>query len=241
MSVTHRTPTCEVTTSQNAVDRDKGIDTQVHRVGRGGGSAGPAMTSLHRDPLDIDTSVPHAARVHDFLLGGVDNFAVDRQIAIEANAHMPGGLEGARANVRANRRFLGRAVRYLAREAGVRQFLDIGTGVPSADNVHAIAQAVAPESRIVCADNDPIAWVDGKDGPANASRLCVKGRFGYDYVRNRQRLTLGPSAGESGARLRRIRAVDPARRYRNALAHRFQSSSPADHPRGGRQSRQRPE
>lgn len=114
------------------------------------------MTSPDRDPLDIDTGVAHAARVYDFLLGGIDNFAVDRQLAIEANANLPGGLEGARANVRANRRFLGRAVRYLAREAGVRQFLDIGTGVPSADNVHAIAQAVAPESRIVCADNDPI-------------------------------------------------------------------------------------
>ena len=105
-------------------------------------------------PIDLDMA--HAARVYDYLLGGVDNFEVDRLAAGQANADLPGGIDGARANVQANRRFLGRAVRYLAGEAGVRQFLDIGTGVPNADNVHAVAQAVAPESRIVCVDNDPI-------------------------------------------------------------------------------------
>jgi hypothetical protein len=108
------------------------------------------------DPLEIDTGVAHAARVYDFLLGGTDNFEVDRRLAVEANMGLPGGLDGARANARANRRFLGRAVRYLATEAGVRQFLDIGTGGPNADNVHAVAQAEAPECRIVCVDNDPI-------------------------------------------------------------------------------------
>jgi hypothetical protein len=105
---------------------------------------------------DMDIDMAHAARVYDYLLGGVDNFEVDRHAAEHANAGMPGGLDGARANVRANRRFLGRAVRYLAGEAGVRQFLDIGTGVPNASNVHTVAQAAAPESRIVCVDNDPI-------------------------------------------------------------------------------------
>lgn len=114
------------------------------------------MDGTDRDALVIDTTVAHASRVYDFLLGGSDNFEVDRQAAVEANKGMPGGLDGARANVRANRRFLGRAVRYLAGEAGVRQFLDIGTGVPNADNVHAVAQAAAPASRIVCADSDPV-------------------------------------------------------------------------------------
>lgn len=113
-------------------------------------------TDRDREQFDIDPTVPHATRVYDFLLGGTDNFEVDRRLAEEANADMPGGLEGARANVRANRRFLIRAVRYLAGEAGVRQFLDIGTGVPAAGNVHQVAQAVAPDSRVVCVDNDPI-------------------------------------------------------------------------------------
>ena len=116
----------------------------------------PSDVPVDREPLDIDMSMAHASRVYDYLLGGSDNFEVDRQAAVEANKGMPGGLNGARANVRANRRFLGRAVRYLAGEAGVGQFLDIGTGVPNADNVHAVAQAAAPESRIVCADSDPI-------------------------------------------------------------------------------------
>jgi len=107
-------------------------------------------------PIEIDTTVAHAARIYDWLRGGVDNFEVDRKAAEYANADMPGGLDGARANVRANRDFLGRAVRYLAGEAGVRQFLDIGTGIPGVDNVHGFAQQVAPESRIVYVDNDPV-------------------------------------------------------------------------------------
>jgi hypothetical protein len=107
-------------------------------------------------PFAIDTTVPNAARVYDYLLGGTDNFAVDREVAERNNAVLPGGIAAARAEVRANRDFLGRAVRWLAGEAGVRQFLDIGTGVPNADNVHAVALAAAPESRIVCVDYDPV-------------------------------------------------------------------------------------
>jgi hypothetical protein len=112
--------------------------------------------SVNGEPADIDTTVAHAARVYDWLSGGVDNFEVDRQAAIHASADMPGGLHGAKANVRANRDFLGRAVRWLAGEAGVRQFLDIGTGIPSTDTVHGIAQQVAPASRVVYVDYDPI-------------------------------------------------------------------------------------
>jgi len=109
-----------------------------------------------RVPPGFDTTVAHPARVYDFLLGGVDNFEVDREAAMAHVATNPGGIEAVRADVRANRAFLGRAVRYLAGEVGVRQFLDIGTGVPNADNVHAVAQATAPDSRIVYVDNDPI-------------------------------------------------------------------------------------
>jgi S-adenosyl methyltransferase len=100
----------------------------------------------------FDTTVAHPARVYDYWLGGKDNFAVDREAAEQAIAAFPGVISG----VRANRAFLGRAVRYLAAEAGIRQFLDIGTGLPTADNTHEVAQAIAPQSRVVYADNDPI-------------------------------------------------------------------------------------
>ena len=100
----------------------------------------------------IDTSVPHIARVYDYWLGGKDNFAADREAAEKVIAMFPDVL----ISVRAQRAFLGRAVRYLVREAGIRQFLDIGTGLPAADNTHEVAQQVAPESRVVYVDNDPI-------------------------------------------------------------------------------------
>jgi hypothetical protein len=103
----------------------------------------------------IDTTVAHPSRMYDYLNGGVDNFAVDRE-AVEAAADAVGGMDNARATVRANRRFLIRAVHWLAAEAGVRQFLDIGTGIPTADNVHGVAQRAAANSRIVYVDNDPI-------------------------------------------------------------------------------------
>jgi hypothetical protein len=103
-------------------------------------------------PLPFDTTKPHQARVYDHLLGGKDNYAADRAAAEALLAVYP----GAAFTARANRAFLGRAVRYLTAEAGIRQFLDIGTGIPSAGNTHEIAQAIAPESRVVYVDHDPI-------------------------------------------------------------------------------------
>jgi hypothetical protein len=100
----------------------------------------------------IDTSVAHPARVYDYWLGGKDNFAADREAAERVLATTP----GLRFRVRANRAFLARAVRYLAGEAGIRQFLDIGTGIPAANNTHEVAQAVAPDAKVVYVDNDPI-------------------------------------------------------------------------------------
>ncbi len=102
--------------------------------------------------VEIDTTVAHPARVYDYWLGGKDNFAADREAAERVLAVSP----GLRFRVRANRAFLARAVRYLAAEARIRQFLDIGTGIPSANNTHEVAQSVAPDSRIVYVDNDPI-------------------------------------------------------------------------------------
>jgi O-methyltransferase involved in polyketide biosynthesis len=101
---------------------------------------------------DFDTSVPHIARVYDYWLGGKDNFAADRELGERTLAAYPNLV----FSVRANRAFLARAVRFLAAEAGIRQFLDIGTGIPTADNTHEVAQRVAPECKIVYVDNDPI-------------------------------------------------------------------------------------
>jgi hypothetical protein len=115
-----------------------------------------APARADRDPVSIDTAVAHTARVYNYLLGGDDNFAVDREVAEHAFANYPGGLDTACIDARANRAFLSRAVRYLADEAGIRQFLDIGTGIPDAGNTHALAAEVAPDARIVYVDNDPI-------------------------------------------------------------------------------------
>jgi trans-aconitate methyltransferase len=100
----------------------------------------------------FDTSVAHVARVYNYWLGGKDNFAADRAAGEQAIKAFP----GIPLSARSNRAFLARAVRFLAGEAGLRQFLDVGTGIPSANNTHEVAQAVAPESRVVYVDNDPI-------------------------------------------------------------------------------------
>ncbi len=103
-------------------------------------------------PSGLDTSVPHIARVYDYWLGGKDNFAVDREAAEQVIAAYPGILR----DVRAQRAFLANAVRYLAGVAGIRQFLDIGTGIPTASNTHEVAQGAEPDCRVVYVDNDPM-------------------------------------------------------------------------------------
>jgi hypothetical protein len=109
-------------------------------------------TGGDREPPDLDTSVAHNARVWNYWLGGKDNFAADREAGDRVRAMFPGIVHVARAD----RAFLGRAVRFLAAEAGIRQFLDIGTGLPSANNTHEVAQGIAPEARVVYVDNDPL-------------------------------------------------------------------------------------
>jgi S-adenosyl methyltransferase len=107
---------------------------------------------------DFDTSVPHIARVYDYWLGGKDNFAADREMGERTLQAYPNLVY----SVRANRAFLTRTVRFLAAEAGVRQFLDIGTGIPTANNTHEVAQRAAPECRIVYVDNDPVVLSHAK-------------------------------------------------------------------------------
>ena len=109
-------------------------------------------------PLPIDTSVAHPARRYDYWLGGKDNFAADRESGEAVLKVFP----GARVWARENRAFLRRAVTFLAREAGIRQFLDIGTGIPTANNTHEVAQSVAPRTRVVYVDNDPIVLVHAR-------------------------------------------------------------------------------
>jgi hypothetical protein len=109
-------------------------------------------------PVDLHTDQPHPARVYDYLLGGKDNFAADRAAAeagLRANPN-------SRIPPRENRAFLGRVVRYLAGEAGISQFLDIGTGIPTSPNVHEVAQEIEPRARIVYVDNDPIVLTQAR-------------------------------------------------------------------------------
>jgi hypothetical protein len=115
-------------------------------------------------PAGIDTTVAHPARVYDYWLGGTNNFPADREAAERVLAATP----GLRARVQANRAFLARVVRYLTAEAGIRQFLDVGTGIPAANNTHEVAQAAAPDSRVVYVDNDPIVLFHAQELLASA-------------------------------------------------------------------------
>jgi hypothetical protein len=106
----------------------------------------------------IDTTVPHSARIWNYWLGGKDNFPVDREAGDQYRAVFPGVIDVARSS----RQFLGRSIRFLAGEAGITQFLDVGTGLPTADNTHEIAQGVNPAARIVYVDNDPLVLVHAR-------------------------------------------------------------------------------
>lgn len=106
----------------------------------------------------IDTSVPNVARIYDYMLGGKDNFAADREAADRLLAAVP-HFAGV---VRDNRAFIGRAVRFLVGEAGIRQFLDLGAGLPTRSCVHEMAQAVVPDALVVYVDNDPVVCAHGR-------------------------------------------------------------------------------
>ena len=144
----------------------------VGSAGEPGGAGGTAPSGAGEKPPPFDTSVAHIARVYDYWLGGKDNYAADRVAGDAALEAYPDLV----SSVRANRAYLSRVVRYLAGQAGIRQFLDIGTGIPTANNTHEVAQEVAPDSRIVYVDNDPIVL-------AHARALLTSNKAGAtDYV-----------------------------------------------------------
>jgi SAM-dependent methyltransferase len=108
---------------------------------------------------EIDTSRPHPARIYDFFIGGQNNFPADRETAAQILRRSP----TAHIAAQQNRAFLGRAVRYLTAEAGITQFLDIGSGLPTTSNVHEVAQAITPSARVVYVDNDPLVLAQARD------------------------------------------------------------------------------
>ncbi|WP_127503985.1 SAM-dependent methyltransferase [Actinoplanes solisilvae] len=148
------------------------------------------MLIIVSDNVQLDTSVPQTARIWNYLLGGKDNFAVDRAVGDQILASQPQLAEHARLS----RAFLVRAVRYLAGEAGVRQFLDIGTGLPSAGNTHEVAQSVAPDSRIVYVDNDPLVLTHARalltSHPDGATSYIDADMHDIDLVLREARRTL---------------------------------------------------
>ena len=140
-----------------------------------GGNEPEGLQQTDEAPGDrqvIDTTVAHSARVHDYWLGGKDNYAADRAAGDAVIAAYPGIVK----SVRANRAFLARVVRYLAGEAGIRQFLDIGTGIPAANNTHEVAQAVAADCRVVYVDYDPVVLAHAR------ALLTSSERGATDYI-----------------------------------------------------------
>jgi S-adenosyl methyltransferase len=117
----------------------------------------------------VDMTTPNVARIYDYLLGGKDNFAADRGAARQLIEAVPDVTGIARDN----RSFLGRAVRYLAIEGGIRQFLDLGSGLPTQANVHELAQGVAPEARVVYVDNDPVVASHGRALLADGDQVAM--------------------------------------------------------------------
>ena len=144
----------------------------------------------------LDTSVPHTARIWNYILGGKDNFEVDREVGEQVLAAQP-ELAGTPATAGPS---CIRVVRYLAGEAGVRQFLDIGTGLPTANNTHEVAQSVAPESRIVYVDNDPLVL-------AHARALLTSTPEGVTDYLDADLFDTGPGAARSGP----ARSTSPSR------------------------------
>jgi hypothetical protein len=141
-----------------------------------------ALTPESAAKRKIDTSVPHSARIWNYWLGGKDNYPVDEEAGDAYTAVFPGIVTIARSS----RAFLGRSIRYLVTEVGIRQFLDIGTGLPTVDNTHEVAQRFAPEARIVYVDNDPMVLAHARallySTPEGATSYVDASLFDIDRI-----------------------------------------------------------
>jgi S-adenosyl methyltransferase len=144
----------------------------------------PAAPAGSGERTEIDTTQAHGARVYNYLLGGSANFEVDRQAAERAYAAWPGGIDAVRADVREHRAAQGRVVRYLAREAGVTQFLDIGSGIPQGDSVHEVALTEVPDARVVYVDRDPVVLAHAHELLRGTPEAAV--RYVYGDLRDPQ-------------------------------------------------------
>jgi trans-aconitate methyltransferase len=167
----------------------------------------------------IDTTKAHAARVYNYLLGGQANYPVDREAAERAYAAWPGGIDAVRADVREHRAAQGRVIRYLVREAGITQFLDIGSGIPQQDSVHEVAQREVPGSRVVYVDRDPVVLAHARQLLPDPSEGAV--RYVYGDLRDPQ-----PILRDAAATLDFSR---PAAVMLSGILHFF---ADADDPRG---------
>jgi hypothetical protein len=127
------------------------------------------LTTSKEGPPPFSAGVPVPARLYDYCLGGKDNFAVDREAVLAVSAQIPEAVDTARAN----RRFLYRVVRFLARDAGIRQFIDMGSGLPTQNNVHEVAQRFHPEARVVYVDHDPLVVTYGRALLANDDKTMA--------------------------------------------------------------------
>ncbi len=140
--------------------------------------------------LMVDESVPHSARVWNYWLGGTDNFPVDREVGEQVRRMLPSIVDQARAD----RAFLGRAVTHLVADRGVRQFLDIGSGLPAAENTHEVAQRLAPDTRVVYVDNDPLVLVHAQALLTGETRYLEADLHDPDTILDAARETLDLTA-----------------------------------------------
>ncbi|GLW34108.1 SAM-dependent methyltransferase [Actinoplanes regularis] len=183
------------------------------------------------DPTDfpeLDTSVPQTARIWNYLLGGKDNFVVDRAVGDQIVESLPQFAEHARLS----RRYLVRAVRYLAGEAGITQFLDIGTGLPTADNTHEVAQATNPHAKIVYVDNDPLVLAHARalltSTPQGRTAYLDADLYNPDKILERASETLDPEEPVAlmlMGILGHVESDEEAKRIIDTLLARFPSGS----------------
>jgi len=138
-------------------------------------NAGPERSI---EPAEIDTTTAHAGRVYDYLLGSTANYEVDRAAAERAYAAWPGGIEAVRSDVRQHRAALGRVVRFLARDAGITQFLDIGSGIPTETSAHEVARKERPQARVVYVDRDPVVLAHARQLLLGTPETAVRYVYG---------------------------------------------------------------